>query len=318
MALNSEAAEIITRRREEILDLWEAKLRETVSATGWAGPPEGRLRGYFGELLDVFVEFLRSPETVETFSREGRTRALVERVARHQGELGRDAVQVVSDYMLLRRAVWEVVGRELELGGRSGEEVARFFGKTMAAMDWAIGAGAEAFNAIQLAAFEDELGQARATDLITGLPDRDSLNRKLLPRAMREHRRLSLAVFDLDRFSETVALAGVGQARAALVLLAETVRKSAPEGALCARFGDDEICVILPGMDSEQAYGVAEEVLENIASLPEREKPWELNVHAGIAEYPVHGRDVNQLLYEVTRAMRLAKRVGGSGIMIAR
>jgi diguanylate cyclase (GGDEF)-like protein len=318
MSVSLETAEILVRDRESVLDLWESKLEEAAAATGWAGHPERALREHFGELLEVFVEFLRSPERLETFSREGRTRALVERVARLQAELGRDAVQVVSDYMILRRAVWENVEQKIDLSRHSGAEVSELVTKIMNAMDWAIGIGSEAFNAIQQAAFEDELGQAMATDLTTGLPDRDIFNRKLLPRAMQDNQQLSLVVFDIDRFSEAVARAGVDKARSALILLAEAVSKEAPEGCPSARFGDDEICVVLPGMDSERAYGLAEGVLRSLADLPESERPWDLTVHAGIAEYPAHGRDVNRLVFEVSRALRLAKRIGGSGIMVAR
>ena len=61
------------------------------------------------ELVSVFVGFLRSSETVETFSRGGATRALVEKIAGCQHELGRDAVGVIEDFTVLRRCIWSSV-----------------------------------------------------------------------------------------------------------------------------------------------------------------------------------------------------------------
>lgn len=318
MALDLRASEVLAERSDEILESWSEKLRDSASEAGWAGQPEEVLRRHFKELLGVFVEFVRSEEDISTFSRQGETRSLVRRVAAQQDELGRDAVQVVSDYLLLRRAVWEHLERHLELGSYGGSEVSALLGKVMEAMDWVIGAGGLAFDALQRAAFEDELGAARSTDLITGLPDRVVFDRKLLPEAIRGHDTFAVVVFDIDRFSETVAHSGIETARGALVTLAEAVRMESPEDCHYCRFGDDEICVILPGFDSERAYGVAEGVLRNIADRSKSGGVWDLNLHAGIAEYPSHGRDANQIVFEVTRALRLAKRIEGSGIMVSR
>ena len=49
------------------------------------------------------------------------------------------------------------------------------------------------------------LGRAAATDLLSGLPDRDLFNRRLLPRALEEHDRVALVVVVVVNFSDTVA-----------------------------------------------------------------------------------------------------------------
>ncbi len=49
------------------------------------------------------------------------------------------------------------------------------------------------------------LGRAAATDLLSGLPDRDLFNQRLLPRALVEHDRVALVVVDVVNFSDTVA-----------------------------------------------------------------------------------------------------------------
>jgi diguanylate cyclase (GGDEF)-like protein len=160
---------------------------------------------------------------------------------------------------------------------------------------------------------EQALGRAAATDLVTGLPDRDQLNRLLLPRAIDSYDRFSVAVFDIAHFTETVAAGKVKRARKVLRTLAEAVQESSPQGAVFARFGDDEVCVILPGQSGEGGYRLAERVLRRLA-----ESMADFEVDVGVAEYPANGTGSGELMGETLKALKMAKRVGGSGIVVAR
>lgn len=265
-----------------------------------------------GRLIEVFTDFLRSPDSVDTFSRGGAVHALVGEIAGDQHELGRDAVGVIEDFATLRRCVWKFVERGVDLSSLDGAEVAWFCSKLMQASDWVIEAGLAAYDDIIREEMEEALGRAAATDLVTGLPDRDLFNRLILPRAVESHEKFALAVFDVADFSETVASGEVKRARKVLRKLADTVRQVAPQGVDCARFGDDEICVLLPGEGGEGAYQVAERVLEALA-----ENGADFEVDVGVAEYPDHGRTPGELMDGMLRALKMAKRVGGSGIVVA-
>ena len=305
------ASRIPDRIEEDVAGIvacWEARR----GGEGEDGVFERTLAG-MEELISVFVGFLRSTETVETFSRGGATRALVHRIAEDQHDLGRDAVGVIEDFSVLRRCIWRSVEAGVDLSGLHGAEVSGFFAKLMQASDWLTETGLQAFDAIVRGEMEQALGQAAATDLVTGLPDRDQLNRLLLPRTIEAHERFSVAVFDVADFTETVAAGKVRRARKVLRTLAEAVQESSPHGAIFARFGDDEVCVILPGESGEGGYRLAERVLERLA-----EGGADFEVDAGIAEYPAHGAGAGELMGETLRALKMAKRVGGSGIVIAR
>lgn len=292
----------------EILTMWQ-------KAKGIDGDEDfsPHLMEGISRVLVVFTEFLRSPVSIKGFSREGATRALVEEVSGRQHEAGRDVVGVIEDYATLRRCVWRFVEKRVDLSTLDGGEVSRFFVKLMQASDWVTEAGLQAFDLIVRREMESALGRAAATDLLTGLPDRDLFNRWLLPRAVKEHDRMALVVFDIADFSETVATGGVAQAREVLLRLADAVREAVPDEAIRARFGDDEICVVLPDMNVEDAYGVAEEVLSRLA-----EDPIELRADAGVAVYPEHGHDAAGVVAAAFKALRTAKRLGGSGIVVAR
>jgi len=294
----------------EILASWRESRSEVLDEAAYAS-----LLGSIERLTVVFTEFLRSTDTVETFTRGGEIRALVGEIAGYQHELGRESVGVMDDFAALRRSVWRAVEKSVDLSSFDGAEVARFFTKLMQAADWVTEAGLEAFDTIARADMEEALGRASATDLLTGLPDRDLFSRLLLPRAVASHETFSIVIFDVANFSETVASGEVVRAREALRGLADAVRASVPEDSVCARFGDDEVCAILPDEGSEAAYEVAERVLDLIAR-EHAESHFEVDV--GVAEYPAHGRDAGGLLTETLKALKMAKRVGGSGIVVAR
>jgi diguanylate cyclase (GGDEF)-like protein len=301
-------AEEIRAGIPEILARWR-----DVRGVGATEDAYQRLVESIGKVLVVFTEFLRSPSPLQEFSREGTTRALVEEISGYQREVGRDAVGVIEDYVTLRRCVWSFVEKRVDLSAFDGGEVSRFFVKLMQASDWVTETGLQAFDRIERRNMWNALGRAAATDLLTGLPDRDLFNRHLFPQAIEEYDRVALVVFDVANFSETVASGEIAQARKALLRLAEAVGKAAPESTVRARFGDDEICVILPRVSAEEAYRLAEEVLERLVELP-----GDMLVDAGVAVYPEHGRDAGEVVAAAMGALRTAKRVGGSGIIVAR
>jgi diguanylate cyclase (GGDEF)-like protein len=300
-------AEEIRAGVPEILAMWRDARGRAIDED-----PSPHLVEGVGRLLDVFTEFLWSPAPLEGFSREGATRALVEEISGYQHEAERDAVGVIEDYAALRRCVWRFVEERVELSSLDGGEVSRFFVKLMQASDWATEAGLQAYDRIVRRDMESALGRAAATDLLTGLPDRDLFNRRLLPRAIEEHDRVALVVFDIVDFSDTVATGEVMRAREALLRLADTVGEVTPEEAVRARFGDDEICVILPATSIEDAYRLAEEVLWRLRGGAE-----DLQADAGVAGYPEHGSDAGELVAAASKALKTAKRVGGSGIVVA-
>src|SRR5918994_4576968 len=100
------------------------------------------------QLISVFIDFLRTSDTVETFTRGGAVRGLVGEIAENQHELGRDAVGVIEDFAALRRCIWRSVEKGVDLATLDGGEVAAFFLKLMRASDWVTEAGFGGFHAL--------------------------------------------------------------------------------------------------------------------------------------------------------------------------
>lgn len=300
---------LIRRRRDEIVADWRGSRGGVADDEAFS-----RLEVGISRLVEVFADFLLSPDSVATFSRGGVIHALVGEIARDQHVLGRDAAGVIEDFSALRRALWQAVQESVDLPSRDGGEVADFFVKLLQASDWVTESALGAYDSVARREMEEALGRAAATDLVTGLPDQDAFSRLLLPNAIEAQERFSLAIFDVAGFSETVASGEVKRARKVLRRLAEAVREAAGEHAVCARFGDDEVCVLLPGQGSENAYEVAELVLDRLGG----KRKDDFQVDVGIAEYPAHGEETEALIVEMLRALKMAKRVGGGGIVVAR
>ena len=301
-------SEEIREQTHEILVAWQRE-----RASGREEEAYSRLLGGMEGVVRVFADFLQSPDSVETFSQGGKVRTLVRDISLSQHELDRDAVGVIEDFKALRRAVWGCVDRSVDLSGFDGGEVARFFAKMLQASDWVMEAALATFEAIVEEETRKALGNAAATDLLTGLPDRERFSRLLLPQAIEFYERLSLSVFDIAGFSDIVAGGDVDRARDALRNLSEAVSGTSTQEAICARFGDDEICALSPNEGSEEAYSRAERILENLAKA---DPGFEVDV--GVAEYPADGADAGALIQEAFKAIKVAKRMGGGGIVTAR
>jgi hypothetical protein len=65
-------------------------------------------------------------------------------------------------------------------------------------------------------------------------------------------------------------------------------------------------------MNAEDAYRLAEQVLNRLTEGPE-----DLRSDAGIAGYLEHRSDTGELVAAVCKALNMARRLGGSGIVVA-
>jgi len=153
-------------------------------------------------------------------------------------------------------------------------------------------------------------------DPLTGLANDRTFYRVLeleLARAGRQGGELSLALFDIDHFAATNALAGHEAGddilRAVAAVLAESVRLV----DTVARFGGDEFVVVAPGA---AGVTVARRVLDGIAEL-EPVADTKVTVSAGVARFPIDGATSEELLAAAGAALDKARQAGGGGVSAA-
>ncbi len=123
----------------------------------------------------------------------------------------------------------------------------------------------------ELRAANDELRRLSYTDPLTGLGNRRRLfeTLELLWRdAARKQETLALLLIDLDHFKRFNDTHGHLAGDARLQQVARLVQSLLPSGASAARYGGEELCVLLPGHDDGAAARVAERLRQAIAALP--------------------------------------------------
>src|SRR3954467_6100998 len=150
-------------------------------------------------------------------------------------------------------------------------------------------------------------------DPLTGLPNKRAFDDRLdteLRRATREYYPVALVVLDLDRFKQINDTWGHPIGDEALVRLAQHVEAELRAGDICGRVGGDEFVLALVRADAhsaERVLGRWRMILEQAASLPAGER---LAFSAGIAEFPRHATEREQLVRCADSALYRGKAYG--------
>ena len=159
-------------------------------------------------------------------------------------------------------------------------------------------------------------------DQLTQLPNRSLLQDRLqqaMARARRERRQLALLFLDLDKFKLINDSLGHAMGDLLLQQVAERIRQCLREVDTVARFAGDEFVVLLEDFhSSDHATQVADKIrqaLNHPFDLKGYQHPVRPSI--GIALYPTHASDPQQLINQADSAMYLAKNSGGNRYQLA-
>jgi diguanylate cyclase len=177
----------------------------------------------------------------------------------------------------------------------------------------------------ELDVIRDSLNKAehRAnTDTLTGLPNRrafDQFLRAAQISAMETGEPLSLLLIDIDRFKQFNDNFGHGVGDQVLRLMANALRERVREQDLPARYGGEELIVVLPGAELDACAEVAERIRRSIAECRiTRRSTGELlpaiTVSIGAAQFRP-GESATQLIERCDAALYLAKRTGRNRVV---
>lgn len=152
-------------------------------------------------------------------------------------------------------------------------------------------------------------------DALTELPNRELFKDRLqtaINQARRYHRNFALMLIDLDRFKEVNDSLGHTAGDQLLVEAAQRLSSCVRETDTVARLGGDEFAIILSEMSADDE---AEQVAQRAVDL--LNEPYHLDAGTtrisgcvGIALYPLHGRETDQLLRNADSALYAAKEGG--------
>jgi diguanylate cyclase (GGDEF)-like protein len=149
-------------------------------------------------------------------------------------------------------------------------------------------------------------------DGLTGLPNRTLLGDRTgqaIRQADRELVPVALLLIDLDRFKEVNDTLGHRYGDQLLMQVGERLRTGLREVDTVARLGGDEFAVLLPKIASAEGAIVVARKLQAALEEPFTLDDLTLDVEAsiGLALYPDHGNDPDELLQRADIAMYAAK-----------
>jgi diguanylate cyclase (GGDEF)-like protein len=175
----------------------------------------------------------------------------------------------------------------------------------------------QAVISIENADLHETVQQQAVTDELTGLSNVRSLHAALdreIERGRRFNSPLSLVMLDIDDFKKVNDEYGHQQGDEVLTGVAGVLRDMSRDIDLPARYGGEELAVVLPQTDGDGAAHVAERMREaiealRIASLA-GEAPLTVTASFGVAEIPASAGDKATLIAAADAALYRAKRAG--------
>lgn len=170
--------------------------------------------------------------------------------------------------------------------------------------------------AIENVELHERMRHEAKVDELTGLVNHRQFQEQLsreVARAHRYKRQLSLLMIDIDHFKRVNDMFGHQQGDAVLRVVADALHSMSRETDTPARYGGEELTVILPDTNAEGAYQAAESIREAVNSLSLVNSDGSritLTVSIGVAELAKDITTPADLIAVADAAMYHAKRSG--------
>ncbi len=167
----------------------------------------------------------------------------------------------------------------------------------------------------QIKILRDYLREQAIRDPLTGLYNRrylhDTMEREL-SRAKREHSPVSVMMIDIDHFKNFNDTYGHQAGDEILITLGSLLRKSVRQGDIACRYGGEEFIIIMLGSNEVDAQHRAEKIRHDFNNLRIDFDGSELraSISIGVAFYPKHGNNMNEIVKIADAALYEAKQAG--------
>ena len=182
----------------------------------------------------------------------------------------------------------------------------------------------QAAVAISNASLHQIISRQAYSDTLTGLPNRRALDERLeeeVQSARRNNYSFAVVMMDLDGFKDVNDTYGHPIGDDVLRLVFGQMARGVRNTDFLARYGGDELTLILTQSDMSSAQIVAEKIVEGIKKLkfklPDGKK-LKLGISGGIALFPVNARNGPDLLRAADAALYKAKKHDRGTFQVAR
>ncbi len=150
-------------------------------------------------------------------------------------------------------------------------------------------------------------------DPLTGLLNHRSFQERLgeeLARARREGYPVSVIALDIDEFKTINDEFGHASGDESLRLVARAMTAELRPGDVCGRVGGDEFAIGIVRTGAEAAEVVVERIRSSVRAISEVSRTGRVTLSAGVAEFPTHAQERDELLHLADGAMYWAKTDG--------
>ena len=157
----------------------------------------------------------------------------------------------------------------------------------------------------------EELERLSVTDGLTGLYNRRRLMETLNDEARRSQRlkhTFAVLMVDVDHFKKYNDSFGHQAGDTVLTKVATLLREATREVDFVARYGGEEFLILLPETGMSEALDISERIRTRIAAEVFHGR--HMTVSIGVAEFPLHGENADQVVGAADEALYEAKREG--------
>ncbi len=133
-----------------------------------------------------------------------------------------------------------------------------------------------------------------------------------LSRSVRFKGNLSVMMLDVDNLKPVNDTHGHESGSNLIKLVGDTIKKTLRDYDIIGRFGGDEFSVLLPNTMPGQAIAAAERIRKAVynAVLIVPDGSVSVSISIGIALYPDHGAEAEELLNKADKALYISKNKG--------
>lgn len=171
---------------------------------------------------------------------------------------------------------------------------------------------------IEIHIFEKTVKASRF-DSLTGLYNRQSFDEALereINRAKRHGQELSILFFDLDDFKAVNDSYGHQAGDAVLIRVAQIILEETRSEDFAARYGGEELVVILPETNKMNALVMGERIRRRVEAtgMNFKDLQMRITISGGLASFPVNAMDAADLVKCADHALYRAKGSGKNNI----
>jgi diguanylate cyclase (GGDEF)-like protein len=173
----------------------------------------------------------------------------------------------------------------------------------------------------EITKLEKQVREQAIRDALTGLYNRHHLSDVLeseFSRAERKRYAIAFMLIDLDHFKQVNDNYGHHAGDLALKAATQVISKHIRRSDIAFRYGGEEFLVILPDITLENACQRAGQLCNDINALeiPFEQEIIRINASIGVAIYPQHGKDSDEILMRVDKALYEAKKTGRNKVIL--